>query len=270
MAADQVHFVRVDRRRRLRSETLPARTLQHLESEFHASHWILDRWTRPRFRDAAIRTLSSDASGGLVLVGPTIRFNVPPPFTELFEPLPLTGGVGGRSAQLDVLTGPEPSRQEKRRRRYYQFVGVVGGIIAIGWLLSPLVGPYPSLMLVLAMNVTLHVLIVLLSAWWRRRRGRWYLLPAAVAIVGGIGSGPGGLIRLTRFDTVAIVRETETVEGTVPAVELITSTGERYRYVVTEREALAFLAAWQSPRPPPSLEELRELPGVSRAALPGN
>lgn len=269
MAADQVHFVRVDRRRRLRSETLPADTVQRLESEYRAGHWFLDRWTRRRFRVAAARTMQTEAEGGLVLLGPRFDFEVPPPFTELFEPIPLSSGIGRQAAQLQTLTGPEPTRQERKNIVVNRLLDAIAGLIVLGLLF----GPFPRsqrILLLLAANGAIAALVAALIVWLRRIRGRWFLLPAAVAIVGGIGRPPGALIRLTRFDAFAVLRKVHTGKATVLVLELVSITGRGYRHAVTDREAISFLAAWQSPRPPPSLEELRELPGVSRAALPGN
>jgi hypothetical protein len=251
------HIVRVNKKKQFSSDSLPPPALNQLASLFKSLPWYRDRWSHKKFRRAILQTLHSDAPGGLILLGPNIPVTPPPPFPEHFEPIEL----GASDQRLKILSGEEPTREELRNRRAAWVVLpglvllVLAGIIAAFTRARP---PVHILIPILVVFGSFAALATTAIRWVVGLRGRWYLLPAAVAILVRRKKPP--LTLLTRFDTCAIIRYVNAGKTVVLALELISPPLTRKMIAITHREAISFLAAWQSPHPPPEPNELSELP----------
>lgn len=251
------HVVHSDRRRRFLSATLPAGALARLETAFRSGPWYLDRWSRRKFRQAAAEVLASEAREGLILLGPRLPFDAPPPFGEFFEPIEL----GARDGQLRLLSGSAPTRQERQVRIVAYVLGIPLAIALLGALLLVLRRGSMRVVAVFCGVVLLVGSVVFGVQMLSRLGGRWFLLPGAVAIARPRGGGSGRLALCTRRDTCVLVRYVSTGKSTVLIAELWPADGRRWRRAMSHREAIGLLAAWQSPLPPPERERLGELAG---------
>ncbi len=249
------HLVRVDRRRNCESATLAASALRRLEAALQPFPWLSDRWTRPALRAAAFETLRSEAASGLALIGPGMHFQPPPPFVEVFEPIQL----GTNDDQLKVLSGDAPTIQEKRRWIVVVVLVVTALVCVVPFAVMLMRGAAGRAVQLFSLFAGLLVLTFGLVLAAQRIFQRWYLLPSAVAVVRPYGSEERRLVLFTRTDAYALLRYVHTGKTTVLVLELRSLDGRRCRRPVSEREAMSFLAAWQSPLSPPPLEQIRAL-----------
>ncbi len=261
MSEQPCHVVRVSRRKQFSSGTLSAAGLGRLEAAFRVGPWYRDRWVCRQFREAALHELEADGAGGLVLIGSGLSFDTPPPFVERFEPVPLADFLGETSEQLKVLSGPAATREERIRRYILIAVGVLAVVGAAALLAGHLRGLPPALIPVTIGMAVLIAVIINLALALQRFWGRWFLVPAGIAIVGGLHHKRGQVTLLTRWNSYAYLRLVHTGKTVLLMLEVVARSGRRYRRNVSEREALGFLAAWQSPQPPPLVGQLQELAG---------
>lgn len=194
------------------------------------------------------------ARGGLAVVGPGLSFETPAPFTEFFEPIRL----GDDAEALKVLSGAAPTRDERHMRVVWWILGVLGFIGMLALLISWAITGSTRLVAVIAGICLVFIAIILIAKTAMRIGGTWYLLPSGVAIARYL-KRPPELVIHSRQDTVAICRMVSTGKSVVLKIELIPSQGKRRSTGVTDREAISFLAAWQSPLDPPKREHLTEL-----------
>jgi len=248
------HIVRVDQKKQFSSESLPTPALNHLASVFKSIPWYRDRWSHNKFRQALLQSLKTDAPGGLILLGPGLRFETPPPFTELFEPIQL----GTADDRLKTLSGEVPTREERINRVVIR-VFTAFGVVLFGCIVLALMRGMSQYLLIRLIAVAAGAgLLAFTIRAIVRWRSTWYLLPAAVAIVSHRRNRP--LTLVTRFDACAIIRYVHTGKTVIRMLELISQAGKRRSTPVSEREAASFLAAWQSPHSPPKADQLNELP----------
>lgn len=246
------HIVRVEKRRRLVSETLAPEPLAKLEQALHAGPWYADRWSRREFRRAAIDVLRSAAPNGLVLIHHTTSVEAPPPFEHFFEPIEL----GANERQMRTLSGEADTREERISRW-----GVAVGLLLVPALVIPL------LMLLFQRGLVRQMLIVILvlagvagfivvAVNLRNFFERWFLVPGGV-VIWRRSNDPQRRVRLLRrADYVAVIRVVQAGQVPVRMLELMTPDGKFHRRSVSDRDAASFLAAWQSSHPPPTHEQL--------------
>lgn len=254
-AADPTHIVTIDRKWRCTSPTLATAALQRLEAAFRAGRWwqrFPDRWSTRATRAAFLAELSADAPGGLVLLGPRLGFAAPPPFAETFEPVEL----GANDPQLQTLSGPAPTREERIQRYIFAGLGVLA--IAAVWPLTLGVLKLGALRVLGGLGMFGALLaLVLLFVWWvLSLNGQWLLVPGGVAILRRRRGRPQ-IELCTRGDTVANIRLVSNGKTVMTVIELLRRDGRRFRRPVRDREGLAFLAAWQCTQPTPPLQQIR-------------
>lgn len=252
------HIVSVDNKKNFTSSTLPAPALNRLASVFKSIPWYRDRWSHRTFRRALLHSLHTDAAAGLVVLGPGVPFTPPLPFTEAFEPVEL----GAADERLKILSGDAPTRQEVQTRRALWVVLPGVALLFLAGAIAAYIRARPQIQVLAPIAIFFAIVIATLAAtirWALGWRGRWYLLPAAVAIIYRRKKPP--LKLLTRFNTCALIRYVNAGKTVVLALELLSRDSTRSMTSITQREAVSFLAAWQSPHAPPDPDELTELPG---------
>lgn len=253
------HIVRFERRTELSSDTLPPAVVANLEAAYNERPWWRDRWTAARFKSAARDALH--AHGSLVVLGPRMQFDVPPPFAEFFEPIEVAVGLGDQTERLKTISGEKPTREEQWR----WVILVIAGVSVIGFLipfgLAFMRGLAIREMGIISAAFLLTGLIIVGILALKRLSGRWYLVPGGIAVVRRpIRRGrPARVTVLSRTDSVLAFRYVSTGKTTVLYAELWTHAGKRIRRPVSQREAISILAAWQSPLTPPPDERLQEL-----------
>lgn len=254
-ATDSAHVVSVERKRGLCSATLDPKALDELTAAWRATPWYRDAWSYSKFRGAALQFMLRRAPGGLAFVGRGLRIERPPPFTDPFEPIEFGSG----DDQFEVLSGPKPTREERVARYAKWFFAFIGAAVVValgvGWLTG--VDDRIAAGIIVSVLVLAGVigLVMLLGGLGRK----WFLLPGAIAVVRARGEPRARLQLYTRHDSCAVLRYVSTGKTVVRMLELWSTRERPIRRAVTEREALAFLAAWQSPRPPPERERLADL-----------
>ncbi len=251
------HIVLVDKKKQFSSPTLPIAAINRLAAVFKSIPWYRDRWSHRTFRAALLGTLRTDAPAGLVVLGPGMPFEPPPPFTEAFEPIELGAG----DERLKVLSGDTPTRQELLTRRTLWVVLPGAALLAIAGLIAAFIRARAQIQAMMPIFIMLAIGVALVASavrWVARWRGRWYLLPSSIAVIDRREKPP--LKLHTRFNTCAIIRYVNAGKTVVLALELLSEPSKRRMRAVTQREAVSVLAAWQCPHPPPELDELTELP----------
>lgn len=257
LTPDTPHVIHVDNHKKFTSPTLAPELVARLEKMLRASPWYRDGWSRRQFRDIALATLRSGASGGLVILGPRLGFDVPPAFEHLFEPIEL----GTDDERLKTISGIAPTRQERQMRIVFRVLGVIGAIVAVWMALYVLHGGSKTLPLVLLANAALIAVIIIGAKALSGFGATWYLVPGGVAIVRRGGNRGRRLLLRTRFDSVAAIRWVNLGKTVVLQLELWARLGRKNAVALSQREAISFLAAWRSPHRPPTREELHELVG---------
>lgn len=256
-AAATPHIVRVGRRAQFSSATLASAALVRLVAGWKSCPWYRDRWNWRGLAAAVAATQAAEAPGGLVLIADRVPFDNPPPFAEFFEPIPL----GSWDRRLKTLSGEAPTRQERGNRIALWIVGVIVAVLLVPLALAIIRHGWHLASVLMLGNIVLAAAVIALVVALRNLAGRWYLLPGAVAIVRRWKQGPDRLLLLTPRDAWATIRYVSTGKTVVLVVELRPPTGRRLHTTVSEREAISFLAAWQSPHPPPTRAQLAELLG---------
>lgn len=236
------------------SATLAPAALRRIESALRRIPWYRDRWSAKSFRVTLAELLRTSVPGGLVLIGPRTKFDVPPPFEHLFEPIEL----GSDDDRLKTLSGAAPTRQERIKHAAIWTLATIGflflaAIVAGLWFgLSRFVATF--LLGVLIFVAVLLLLVRHLAGFVRT----WYLMPGSVAIVRRLRRGRSRITILTRFNACGMLRYVYTGKVVMLMLELISLDGRREAIPVSDREASSFLAAWRSPHPPPEREQLSE------------
>ncbi len=251
------HVVLADRRDRLTSPTMPASALAKLQSALQGVPWYRTRWTHPKFRQAALGLLQSEIPEGFLIDATHGRLNAPPPFVEPFEPIEL----GENDPQLKTLSGAAKTSEEKSQTLALWILSLTGAAILSTIVFSAFVagrGRFAGFVLMAAiMGVAIAVGLVMTSMSFRPE---WYLVPGGVAIVRAAGGKKPPVTVFSRQNSVVVFRYVSTGKSTFLNCELWSDSAGESR-AVSQREAISLMAAWQSPRLPPTAEELRELAG---------
>lgn len=249
----------MDRAGRFSGPTLPADVLERLERQFRSAGWWRDRWRQRGFRDLSREILRTAAPDGLVIVGPNMGFSIPPPFHELFEPLEF----GVSDDQWQVLSGDPPTRHERIMQiALWAWSAVLLGCLVpiVTWIIFA--GQIPRTMSYLFgvfAGIPLFTLAIIFLV--KTLHGKWFLMPGAVAVIRG-RPGRGGRAELfTRLDSVASIRWVSNGKSSSLVLELHRSGQDKRHRPIRDREAIAFLAAWQSRLPPRATDHVQELAG---------
>jgi hypothetical protein len=259
MTKVNAHVVCVDKKKKFSSATLPSDALQRLETAFGAGSWWRDRWTAKAFREAARDVLREH--GGLVLIGPSVKFEVPPPFSEMFEPIEISTGLGDDRERLKTISGEKPTRQERWIQVgnyiavfFVSLLPILMGLVYLRGLPKVAIG---ILVLTIAGTGLLVWLIVALS----RLGGRCFLVPGGVAMVRRpLRRGqPPRVTVLSRADSCVVFRYVNQGKTVVLKMELWTHAGRTVSRAVSEREAMSLLATWLGEMTPPDDDKLMEL-----------
>lgn len=259
---EDVQLVYADAKGVFTSPTLSLAGLQRIQEAFRRTPWYRDRWASAAFRREIGQIEAEFAPSGLVFLVGKLPFEVPPAFHEFFEPIELK--LVRFASQLandpmQMLSGEAPTRQERFAR--------VGGyivLLALAAVFLPLTitllvgGQYRVLMLILAI-LGGNLAFIMLIFWLARFAGRWYLIPRGVVIRRSFGLARRRTIVRDRRDTIAMLRYVHTGKSTSLNLDLWSPAGRRWSRPVSEREAISFLAAWQSHREPPTRDQLQEL-----------
>lgn len=261
MANAVTHIVRPDGNDVFASATLPPEALDRLRAAFRTGGRWSNPWRNPKLREAARHILAEH--GSLAILGGSAAIDVPAPFTEPFDPIELNPPTGGNRARLKPLSGEKPTRQE--RDRWFP-VALFGGaalvMAAIGgreiWR-----DPSPANFAVAGGMLLALAIITAVVFATDRLRGKWYLVPGAIAIVRR-PARRGQAARVTvlsRADSCLVFHRVraQVTDPSQLAIEVWTRDGKSRGHPVTERETISVLAAWQSPLTPPPDERLRAL-----------
>lgn len=261
--AQRPHLISIDRRGNFTSPTMPPALLQQLQAVFMKRAWWLDRWSARAFREATSAMAATGGPASTVFISTGVKLDPPPPFDEFFEPIPFEVDFdGGLTTRLRDLSGQKPTREE-RMRPIGVFVVACIVLAACGGLAFAMFQTHSIRILfgVLAM-VAIQGLIVALIVALLRLRGKWHLVPGGVAIVRRYARPMRRLTLLTPRDATASLRYVSTGKTVILTLTLWTRDGQRYSTGVSQRQALAFLATWQSTHPPPTERQLREVLGL--------
>ena len=259
MSEVPAHVVHVDRKKNFSSPTLPDEALRRLEAVYRSVPWWRDRWRAKLFRDAARAALREH--GGLTLIGPDVKIDVPPPFSEMFEPIEIGTGLGDEGERLKVLSGDAPTSQERFAWIAKWIAGIAAGVVLLVFVSAFLKGMPPIAMMILLGFTVAGGLVLWIFIAVRRLRGRCFLVPGAVALVRRpVRRGqPPRVTVLSRADTCPVIRYVYTGKTTVLTMDLLTHAGKAVSRAVSEREAMGLLATWQGNATPPADDKLMEL-----------
>lgn len=250
------HIVRVDRRGAMSCPTLDGRHLGDLQAALRMQPWYSDRYGRKAFRQRVLEIMTS-ANAGIVLMGPNMSFEPPPPFDEFFEPIRL----GQWDERMKVLSGAMPTRQEKMLK---WLIPILAGLVALAVLIVVSLGILRGQSRAIALATTLMVgsILVVLIIASSRFGSDWYLLPAGVAIRNWWRRRVEPVSVLTPSSAAALLRWVSNGKSTMLVLELWRADGRSWRRAVSEREAISFLAAWRSDEATPTIDRLQELLGA--------
>lgn len=253
------HIVEIDRHGRIASATLAETSRFPLEAAFLRTPWWRSRWQSRSFREAS-RKLAC-AAGGLAIVGPGMHFKVPPPFVEQFEPIEIGVGFLGQRRLLETPSGTTPTRQEWLTRIVVRPLVIVGVIAFLVGLFYFRFHPPRSAVLMVTVMAGSTLLSLGVNFVAKHVRGRWFLLPGAIAVVRR-PARRGAAARITILshgDTCLVLRYMPRGKTRVLMAELWMHLGKLARKHVSQREAISILAAWQSPLDPPPEERLYDI-----------
>ncbi len=196
-----------------------------------------------------------------MLIGPGVPFDVPPPFTERFEPIEVARGLGDDTERLKMLSGEKPTREERIGKMLAWLGGITGAALIVGLGVGYLRGQRLAAMSGLLAGAVLVAFTIAIVVALSRRGGHWFLLPGGVAVIRRPArrGGPARITVLSPRDTCLALRYIHTGKTSVLVLELWTHAGGCFRRTVTQREAISILAAWQCPHEPPPDHTLTEL-----------
>ena len=259
MTRVNAHVVCVDKKKKFSSATLPSDALLRLETAFGAGSWWRDKWTAKAFHEAARNVLRKH--GGLVLIGPSVKFEVPPPFSEMFEPIEISTGLGDDRERLTILSGEKPTRQERWSR-----VGRWIAVFAILFFLAVMTIAYlrglpRQAITIIMLAFTGTGLFVWLAVTLSRYGDRCFLVPGGVAMIRRpVRRGqPPRVTVLSRADSCMVFRYVNQGKTVVFKMELWTHAGRTVSRAVSDREAMSLLATWLGVMTPPDDDKLMEL-----------
>lgn len=259
MTRISAHIVHVDKRKNFSSTTLPADALQRLEASFRAIPWWRDKWTAKTFRVAA-RDVHRE-HGGLVLIGPGVKFDIPPPFLEMFEAIEIGTGLGDDGERLKVLSGDAPTSQERWRRigKWIAVTIATAFVLMFGALIFR--GMPQRVLYVVLGAIGFNALVVLGIFSIQGMGKRCFLIPGGIALVRRpVRRGqPPRITVLSRRDSCVVIRYVHHGKTVVLTLELWTHAGGKVSRAVSEREAMSLIATWQGTVTPPGDEKLMEL-----------
>ncbi|MDX2198828.1 MAG: hypothetical protein SF069_07635 [Phycisphaerae bacterium] len=244
-----------DRRNRLTCATLDSAVLSKLQAVLSAPPWYRTRWTHPRFREGAHELLRSEIPEGFLIDATHGRLNAPPPFVEPFEPIEL----GENDPQLKTLSGAAKTSEEKSQTIALWILSIAGAAIFSAIVFSAFAagrGRFAGFVLmaaIMGVAITVGLVMTIMSF-----RPEWYLVPGGVAIVRAAGGKKPAVTIFSRQDSIVVFRYVSTGKSTFLMCEMWSKSASESR-AVSQREAISLMAAWQSPRLPPTAEELREL-----------
>lgn len=259
MANVNAHVVHVDKKKVFSSTTLSSDALRLMETAFRAVPWWRDKWTAKTFRDA-VRQVHRE-HGGLVLLGPSIKFDVPPAFSEMFEPIEIGTGLRDDGERLKVLSGDAPTSQERWRR-----VGI-GIAVAFAVVFVSIFGilflrGMPQRALYIVFGVFGFNAMVVFGIFALQKMGkRCFLIPGGIAMLRRpVRRGqPPRITVLSRADSCMVIRYVHQGKTVVLTLELWTPARGKVTRAVSEREAMSVLATWQGSATPPTDDKLMEL-----------
>lgn len=255
------HIIQVDRKETFTSDSLPADALAQLATTFRNVRWWRDRWRDRTFRDVARRIMR--ARGGLVLIGPGVKLDLPDAFDEFFEAIEICNAFSTGDQRLKNISGETPTRQE-RFGRVIKHVGLVVLAVMAAGLAFLFRHGIPS-KLVVAGGVSIFIIGLTLFSihLLTRRRARFFLVPGGIAVVRHrIRRGqPPRITIFSRNDTCLAFRLVSTGKTVILVMELWTHLGRVVRRAITEREAISVIAVWRGTQEPLEDDRLLELVG---------
>jgi hypothetical protein len=210
---------------------------------------------RRHWRAGLFRIIDTYALPGVILCETGAADEAPSPFDEPFEPLVL----GLKDPGLQTLTSPQPTREE--RTQAIGMVISVGICVAVAAFLAWLFATRPSAGLRLAWIPPALIGMLLLIQFLRRTRATmapWLIVPGAVFVRPLWKRGDDNLRRFTPADTIPYLSKRHAKNHVFYVLELWTR-DRIWSRVVTQRELLAFLAAWRIQLAPPPIEKMQEL-----------
>ena len=253
MAHEPAYIVQVDRHGNFSCDSLAADLLADLQATYKSQPWYSDKLTCKPFRQR-VHDVMRRSGRGVVIVGPGMSFEAPPPFMEFFEPIQL----GTNDPQMQTLSGAKPTRQEKA----IWILIVLGLLVAVGGMIPLFIafmrGQSRVVYSVLLMFGAVAVFVRFLIWFIQRVSGTWFLLPSAVA-VRSRRKPQEPLVVLRPRETPALLRWVSNGKSAALILELWQADGKKWRRSVSEREAMTFLAAWRSDEVAPAAEKLAEL-----------
>lgn len=248
----RIYMVSLNWRHRARCDDLPPEALADLQRVLDKTHWPLAVGFRqkPLGRLQAWREKHGGAS--IVFYRSSIARELPPVFDEAFEAIEL----GTRDPALRTLTGSHATREENAQRFALTLAVAIAVVFSSIALISLFFGSRTVATALLFVPLAI-VIGVVLGHFLQAISPRWLLVPGGVVIA---QRRRGELISelLTPQTTIAFLGDQHAHNHRIRYLRLCTRT-RAYRRNLSQREQLAFLAAWPSPVPPPRLHEIREL-----------
>lgn len=259
MSKISAHVVHVDKKKSFSSPTLAGETLRRLEAAFRSGSWWRDKWTARAFRAAARDVLREH--GGLVLIGPSVKFEVPPPFSEMFEPIEISTGLSDDRERLKTLSGEKPTQQERWGRVGRWIALFLVSSLPLLMFIAYLRGLPRQAIAIMMLSIGGTGAIVWLAVTLSRYGDRCFLVPGGVAMIRRpVRRGqPPRVTVLSRADSCLVFRYVTQGKTVVLKMELWTHAGRTVSRGVSEREAMSLLATWQGEMAPPDDSKLMEL-----------
>ncbi|MGE3182391.1 MAG: hypothetical protein AB7N71_12230, partial [Phycisphaerae bacterium] len=192
----------------------------------------------------------------ITLVDQRVHDTMPAPFAQPFEPIELN--VDDAAAR--TLLGDTTIRKSlgEKLLTAWLIVLVAAMIVGVGLQLWMSPSRVRTLGYLFMMLVPVPLVIVAFR-FYRRRRSRWFLVPAGVYIADGLQPGMQPAQHIKREEaTAAFVGFGRNRNHHWFFVELWLRERRIY-HVVSRTDALAFIAAWRSPLPPPDERQLAEV-----------
>lgn len=254
-----IHIVRVARNRSFSCDTLPVEYLARLEAAFRAGRWWRDRWADRAFRAEARRVMRE--CGGLVLLGPGVKFEIPPAFDEFFEAIEIATPFWERDGRLKTISGEAPTREE-RVGAVFKVIGIVIAVLlGLGFVLGFFLGfPFRAYRII-GLTLLGWTALVFLIVQLVRIRAHVYLVPGGLAVVRRPPrkGRPPRITVFSRDDSCMVFRLVSTGKTVVMMLELWTHAGRTVGRAVSQREAMSAVAVWKSGQKPLDDDRLVEV-----------